>query len=338
MRRKFFKILVYITIVFFLVLATIGGIIYLYKDKIIFLFIEDANKNLQTKVDVGKIEIDVFTSFPEFSLHFKDVKVVESKEKSNNYVATAADLYFTISLKELLDNNIKIKNLIIKNAVFDIKVFQDGTNNFTVLKKSDSKIKKAIVFDLKGIVLENVDISYSDLQYRNQYRAIIKNAIANLKLYGDDWNIALNGKLVSKGIKVQEYTFLKDKPIEIESELLFNSKSNIYTLKQSTIKILNASFDASGYYKHGKIPFIDLKLSEKTSDFETIISFLPSKMASELSSYKSKGKTYFNASVKGDVSRSRKPEILIDFGCREASFYHPGFKEEIKKYIFFGSI
>lgn len=336
MLKKVLKIFLYLFVIFLLVLASIGGVIYLYKDKIIYLFIEDANKNLQTKVDVSKIEIDLFTTFPELSLHFKDVKVVESKAGSSKYVAIAEHLYFTISLQELLDNNIKIKNLIIRNAIFDFKVFKDGSNNFTVLKKSDSKIKKAIVFDLKGVVLDNVDISYSDFQYRNQYHALIKNAIASLRLEDDDWNISLNGNLVSNGINVQEYVFLKDKPIELQGELLFNSKTNIYTLKESTIKILNANFEAVGYYKHGKIPYIDLKVSEKTSDFQTLLSFLPNKVTKELELYKSRGRTYFNAIVKGDVSRSRKPLIVVDFGCQDASFYHPEYKEEIKNASFSG--
>jgi hypothetical protein len=314
-------------VIIVLALCATVGIVYQYKDKIIYLFIQEANKNLLTKVDVGKIDIDLFSTFPKFSIHFKNIKIDESVQGSKLKLAEVEHLYFTISFMELLSQNLKVNNLIVKNGKFHFKVFKDASNNFTIFKPNQEDVeKKASVFELQGIILDNVEISYADFQYKNQYHGVVKHALLNFLLDGEDWNISVDGKLLSKGIKVQDYTFLKDKELKLKSKLIHQAGTNLYTLQKTTLDVLNATFDVEGYYKYGKISYIDMKMSERNSDFQTIISFLPNQMINELAQYKSKGNVYFNAIIKGDVSRSRKPLIEVSFGSSDASFYHPELK------------
>ncbi len=337
MLKRILRIAGVIIVFILLSLIGIGTTAYLMRNQLIQLFVTEANKSIATEIYVDKIALDFIHTFPEFAIEFKGVKIVESIPNSKKAFATAERLYFSFSIWDLLKQKYKIKNLYLKDAKLNFHVLKNGTNNFSIIKKStDTSQLAKIEFDLKGLRLENVTIIFNDKPLKNLFGAQFLDAKANFQLIDEDWEIAVVGNLKTQEIKLSDWSFFKNQPANIKSKIIYSSKSKTYKVLTSNLNVLNANFKVEGIYKDGKKAFVDFKFSEQNSDLQTIISFLPGKISEHLTAYKSKGKVYFNGIIKGEISRTTKTHIKIDFGCNDASFFHPEYKEEIENVSFKG--
>lgn len=337
MLKKVFRIVGFCVLFAVLLVGGIGITAYLMRNQLIQLFVNEANKSIVTEIKVDKISLDFIQTFPEFAIEFKGVTIIEAVPKSTQTLAVAEKIYFSFSIWDLLKQKYKIKNLFLKNAKLNFKIFENGTNNFSILKKNkDTTEKTRIIFNLKGVKLENVDFTFTDIPLKNNYSAIFNKANASFKLVDEDWKISLEGDLLSKEVKLNNWSFFKEKPAHIESQIIYRAKEKSYKVLPSKLKVLNANFNVQGQYLDAKIPTVDFEFSEQTSDFQTIISFLPPKISDYLIAYRSKGKMYFNGIIKGEISRTEKTHIKIDFGCENASFYHPDYNAGIEKVSFSG--
>ena len=69
------KILKFLGIFLIVVLALLFTLPFLFKDTIIEKVKEEANNNLNAKVDFGEFDLSIISSFPDFNFSINDVKV-----------------------------------------------------------------------------------------------------------------------------------------------------------------------------------------------------------------------------------------------------------------------
>jgi len=336
MLKKIFRIFLYFFISIVILASSVAGLALLFKDSIIQIFVNEANKHLDAKVDVDKIDIEFFKTFPYFSLDFKNIRVKENIQGSTKNFAKAENLYISLSLIDLFERKYKIKKLYIKNGSFNFVIFKNGTDNFSIFKASEDTTDELIVFDLSDIKIEKVALKYEDKASMNNYDVFFKSATAKFHFNDDNWDISLKSDLHSNEIKLNSLSFFRNKPAVVKSSIIYYEKSKTYKILPSEVEIMNAIFKLEGELSYDKKAYVDIKFSEYNSDFQTIISFLPNKIANSLTQYRSKGEVYFKGLIKGYFHRGFKPLLKIEFGCKNASFYHPDSKEGITNASFTG--
>ncbi len=67
------KVALYSLPIFAVLLIGLVASVFLFKDRIIQQFIREANKNLGTPVQIGKIEVSAFEEFPNLAIVLYDV-------------------------------------------------------------------------------------------------------------------------------------------------------------------------------------------------------------------------------------------------------------------------
>ena len=67
------KVALYSLLIFAVLLIGLVASVFLFKDRIIQQFIREANKNLGTPVQIGKIEVSAFEEFPNLAIVLYDV-------------------------------------------------------------------------------------------------------------------------------------------------------------------------------------------------------------------------------------------------------------------------
>jgi hypothetical protein len=77
-----------------LVLAMLtAALIYTYQDKVIQLFVAEANKHLKTKVQVDHISLSWWDKFPQVSVTLDQVRITEGVAGSSQPLATVAKMF-----------------------------------------------------------------------------------------------------------------------------------------------------------------------------------------------------------------------------------------------------
>src|SRR3954464_8385973 len=105
-----------------LLLSSGVALTYIFEDKIIALTLEELNKYLKVKIEVHeKIELSIFAKFPQVSIEFKDVKIYESIENSQEKMGALKELYFSFDVYDFIKGRYVINHIFISNGRLNLK-------------------------------------------------------------------------------------------------------------------------------------------------------------------------------------------------------------------------
>jgi len=305
--------------------------VFLFKDQIIRNFIEAANKNLNTPVKIGKIDVSVFQKFPQLSIVLTDVSV-EDSYPGQYPLLTADKIAFQLNPIEVYRGKYNIKGLELSNSETNLKINKDGVNNYTIFKenKNAKSAGESVGFELKNVLLKNALVRYVDLENEEDLIFSSEKLSASIRSSGDVYSIEAHGEITTKKIKVEKSSFLEGKSFDITADLVYDDGKKILTLSPSILKLKGSEFAVKGMYAWAKTPLIDITVDGKDTNIQTILSLLPETASQQFMRYESKGETYFSAALKGSITATKNPGLTVEFGLKEATIFHPDTKAQIK--------
>ena len=306
--------------------------VFLFKDKIIRNFIEAVNKDLNTKVKIGKIDVSVFQKFPQLSIVFTEVYVEDSHE-GQYPLLTADKISFQLNPLEVYQGKYNIKGLALENSETNLKINRQGENNYTILKENKGKSSGGdeVGFALKNVQLKNALVRYVDQQNDEDLIFSTEKLSASIQSSGSVYEIEAAGELTTKKIRVERTSLFEGKSFQVTTTLTYDDAQQTLTVKPSSLFLKGSEFTVKGSYDWAKTPTIDLTVDGKDTNIQTILSLLPETASQQFTQYQSKGETYFTASLKGAITKTKNPALSVEFGLRDATIFHPDTKAQIDK-------
>lgn len=310
-----------------LLLALIVSV-FLFQDKIIQQFIQEANKRLATPVDVRKIEVSIFQHFPQLSIVLHDVYVDDSH--AGKYpLLTAKKISLQLNPIDAWKGIYVIQGLRVDAAEVNLKINARGENNYTVIR-SESKTSGAVSFDLQDIIFNNTRVHYLDLIAGSDLVLTSDQLRAAIRSEANRYHIGASGDVVTEKISLSGQEYLSGKTFSLDSKLIYDDNTRALSIEPSTLRIRESIFTLEGKYTWKGDPYIDLKTKGEQTDIQTLLSLLPENIAKQFSQYQSKGDVYFNARLKGNIDARHNPGVSIDFGFRRLKIFHPDYKSTIE--------
>jgi hypothetical protein len=324
------KILLYTGLGLLVIVVSLALSVFLFKDKIIRNFIEAANKEVNTKVKIGKFDVSLFQDFPQMSIVLSDV-YVEDSHPGQYPLLTANKIAFQLNPIEVYRGNYNIKGLELENSETNLKINKDGVTNYDIFKenKSAESAGEVVAFELKNILLKNALVRYVDQKNEEDLIFSSENLSASIQSSGDVYSIEAAGELTTKLIKVKKSSLLEGKSFDITADLTYDDGKKILTIEPSVLKLKGSEFAIKGTYDWSKTPLIDIMVDGKDTNIQTILSLLPETASQQFMQYESKGETYFSAALKGPITATKNPGLTVEFGLKEATIFHPDTKAQI---------
>ena len=326
MNRKLKKVIVGICVTVLLLAAGAIAFTIFNKDKIINYFIEEANKNIDTPIEVGKIDISVFNDFPNISVTLQKVLIKESLGNHQGDLAKVKSISFSLNPFELLQDKYEIIGMQLKEAEVMLMITESGKVNYRITQKDT--VSDGSIFNLKSIQLKDVQVSYHDYRNNQYHKIYIKNATSDISQLKKNMQVRLKGQFISDEIRVGERVFFDNKTIDIKTHLDVDLENRIYTFKRGELGINKGKFNVQGFVNDQKKE-LNLHVEGVNTSFQTINSLLSKDISRYLNEYKSKGEVYFSSSISGKYAGKSKPRVQIEFGSKNASFYHPKYKKQL---------
>lgn len=309
--------------------ATLTGIVFLFKDRIINQFIREANKNLSTKVKIEETDISWFERFPNLSIVLTNVYVEDSHEGIYPLL-TAKTVSFQLKVAEALAGNIIIHGLQITGSETNLKINAEGVNNHTITTGVQGDTSDGVRFALKNVRLADTRVNYVDLRSNEEYRFYSEQLRATIDADQDVYGILAEGTVTTEKIRVRQIELFAGKTFHIESDLLYEDHLRKLTINPSTLKLRSSEFLVEGEYEWKDKTLVDLRAEGKNTDIQTLLSLMPESVARNFEKYRSKGDMRFTANLKGAVERGNSPALSVSFGFQEATIYHPEYKSRIE--------
>lgn len=322
MWRKVKRFINYVLLFSGVILLGSGISLYVYKDRIVRQLIREANKQINTPINVEKIELDLIEKFPQIAISLDNINVEESWPQSHDPLLMAKKVLVTLNPLELISGNYEINQLHIEDAEIFIRIDKEGANNFTIFSKTGSDgVNDSLVVDLKKIGLSNVYIHYQDANNQQTHKYHTERHEASVRLSEGKYRINLEGDLKSEFIRIQGKQYATEKNTQVNSQLLYNPEDRTLLFEPTKILIRDSQFSVSGKIQTGEKPNLDLKIEGVDTDVQSLISLLPEENIDRLKDYESKGEVYFSMGLNGYTQQ--KVEIDISFGLKNAELSHP---------------
>lgn len=324
------KVLLYFSLTIGVVVIAFTASVFLFKDRIIQEFIREANKNLNTPVKIGKIEIATWADFPNLAIVFTDV-YIEDGLPGENALLTAKTISFYINPMEVWSGKYAIRGLQVTDSETNLRINALGKNNYTILKESSDSAKTgSIRFDLKNVKLKNTKVSYEDKKAKQAHLFSSEQLTASISITDQRYAITGKGDVTTGQIGIGSNVFLKNKSFEVISVLTYDDQLKQVFIDSSTITVKESTFSVTGNYLFLKKNIIDIAATGKDTNIGTLLSLLPEHLTKNLTQYQSEGDVFFNLKLKGEISDNHSPFISVSFGCQNTTLFHPDYNTKIE--------
>jgi uncharacterized protein involved in outer membrane biogenesis len=334
--RHIRKFILYLFLFFILLFA--GGSAYLYynQDQLIDKILSEINKSIQTPVEVGTIDINWWTDFPNISLRFQDVFIEESLERSSLPLAKLEELALSFNTLDFLKGDYSFEKIILKRGEVTIRTTSSGERNYDILKRTEGTSSQEVNFNLKDIQIQSVQVNYVDEGLRQSYLQYAEELKASLNKVGDVYHIKASGKLTSKAIKIGEYSYFENKNLNVKTELNYTQGAETVEILPSQLLLSGNEFQISGDYEILN-SYMDIQVQGVESDFTTLISLLPENYRKQLAEYESKGNAKFEGSLIGKLTARESPKINFNFSVDNASLFQAEYNTRFENLSFHGN-
>ncbi len=316
-----------IVLVFILIIS--AGVIFsmVYKDKIIGYFLNEANKYITTPIEVAEIEVSILNHFPNISVNLHNVSVKESDNNHIGILGKAKVISASFNPIDLLNKNYTINGIHISNAEINLKIDKNGNPNYLFYKK-DSTAKGSFL-ELRNITGENLTIDYLDQKSNYHIAFYVKKVNSQLTKLDDLLKVSVAGNLVSDEIMISRRKFFNNKVVDIKTDFELDLKSRVYIFKSGILNVDEGEFEVTGKIDATN-KNLNLNVNGINTTFRTINSLLSNDLSKHFKDYNSKGSVYFSGNIHGHYDNNTNPQVDLEFGAKNASFFHPHYKKQIK--------
>ncbi|MDR0803400.1 AsmA-like C-terminal region-containing protein [Fluviicola sp.] len=327
--RRLFKWTGY-TILLLLIIIILIPI--LYKDDIKKLVLKEVSKSLKADVTIKDFDLTFLSTFPSITIRLYDTKVTGRTEFKGVELANVKTIEAHVGLWDVIGGDeIKIREVHISDAKFDVRVDPDGKANYDIVIPTDqqpvneqepSKFK----LSLQEYSLKNIQLVYDD-QASNMY-ANIKNLnhTGEGDLTADVIDFVTSTQIDELTFEMEGLSYLSKVKTNADVNLLmeFKEDDSKFTLKENSFALNNLKMSLDGFYQMLKDhDQMDLKMNTKEISFKDLLSLVPSFYQSGYESMVAKGDLKLGGEVKGRMDDKNLPGWDFGLNVQNASIKYP---------------
>lgn len=334
---KFFGI--FMLIIIALLVITMLVIPHFYKDKIAEIAKTEINKQLNAEVDFGEIDLSLFRNFPNFSLGLHDLTIINLPSDT---LMVSKGIYITVGLLSVLkDETIKIKSITIEKPELFLKVFEDGTENWNVIKEADAdEGNNKTESGGYNLLLNKVTVSNASIHYVDK--------VSNILFYMNGLSSSLKGKLTDERANLNfivnsedvtvlydEIAYLQHAGLRFNAEIDANLKDKIYNLKNNVLYLngLQINFEGSVAEVDNDLNFM-LVYNTPDNSFKQLLSLIPMIYKEGYEDMVTKGQFNIDGYIKGVYSETDMPDFKLQMQASNAEISYPNMSSSINNIEF----
>ena len=333
--NRFLKIS-FLSLLFLLSAATLG--LWLGQDRIIGLFVAGLNEHLVVPVRASRLEVSVLDQFPRLSVTLHDVVMSGSRPRDTTRLLRARRLFCAFDATDLLAGRYRIRALTLADGELNVRRDAQSEGNYHILRPDSTAPADApFGLELEDIRLERVRLTYADAARRQFFALRTPGLRAAVDITNARIDVAASGTAQTETIRLDTDDYFRAKDLRLRVSLTIDRAGQQLTIRPSEIGVGAAAYSVAGTIGYGGPPQLNLTAAARQTDAQALLALLPARLTKRLAGYRSRGEVYFDGTVRGEWSAARNPAVSVRFGCREASFFHPGYRQAIDHVTLKGS-
>ncbi len=325
-----------ILIVLFGLIAVIFNFV-ITSEKLTPMVTQIANHTLKAKLEIGCVELNFFSSFPDLELELKDGTLVSKVLRDSLWQNTDSLVSFkqcqvaVNPLDYLFRNKINIKHIGLDSASVYAHVSKDGRPNWDIALSESSAESDTTHADLNiseiavdRILLTHSNIIFDDRNTRIYARvddvdldlfASLRKDISTLELSFQNKNILFrqNGEYLVNHVSTN-----------LNTEMNVDWAKGLLTLEHTQLDVNGIKLDVEGSVRRdlvNKAADVDLRYRLHTPSLETVLRMIPESIVQK-GSVDAKGEVLLEGSLKGLYGAKHMPKVSLMAKIKNASAHY----------------
>lgn len=325
--KKVLKALGIVIVVFFAAAILLP---ILFKDKIVRVIKEEANKNLVATFDFKDFDLSLIKSFPDFQFELNDLSIIGKNEFNHDTLIYAKNIYLSVNLMSVIKGDqYKINEISISDALLQGLVTKKGKANWDITlpdssKSSESSEPSKFKMQLQKFEIENTTIVYNDEQMGFSTKLYHTNHELSGDFTQDIFDIDTKTDIEKWDLSYGGVRYFNKLHTNIDAALTADMPNFKFTFKDNSFKLNDLTLGLDGWFAMPKDDMdMDLKLSCKETSFASILSLVPGCYTADFKDVKTSGSLALDAFVKGVYNDKRMPAFALNLLVKNALFKYP---------------
>jgi hypothetical protein len=333
------KLIISITIIIGIIIATLIIVPFFFKDKLVDLIKQQANKNINATVNFNNnIGLSLIKNFPNFTINIKDLSVIGINDFEGDTLISWDNLEATVDVMSVINGEqIIIRKILVESPIINAKVLVNGKTNWDITKSDSSKNQIADTAQTKfNLSLKKLKINNANIAYNDKVMGINTHLTGmDYDMIGDftqdifELNILSSIKqfdLVYGGI-----TYLRKVNTGVNVKLDMNMPEMRYTFKENSISLNELVFNFEGFIQMlNEDILMDIKYDAENASFKSFLSLVPGAYSENFADVKTAGTLAFNGFAKGTYSEKTLPAFAFNAIVSNAMFQYPALPVPVK--------
>ena len=308
------------TIVSIILLITF--VLYFFHDEIVNYAIGEINKNLKAKVEVSKVDITFWKTFPNVSLDFHNVFIRDALPQ-----ATRRDtLLYTDMIRmkfnpmDLWNEDYNVQSIDVAPGTLQLKVNKQGKVNYDILKESESKEASKFELTLEAINIEGLRFVYSNALQEQVYATTFSQLGLNGKFTDERFNLHTEAAFQIHKIQNGKIPFIVNQPAKTIVDIEVDQVKNTVSLPNGLVHLAGLPFRVKVFVDstsvHASVNAKDLALQD-------VANHLSVKEAENVDRFKGQGTASFSLSLDSKLGADAFPFIDCKFNVKNGKLVEP---------------
>ncbi|MDX2173753.1 MAG: AsmA-like C-terminal region-containing protein [Bacteroidota bacterium] len=339
-KSLFRRILKWSGISFLVIIVLLILLPIIFKDKIVAIVKEEANKSLNAKVDFGEFDLSIFSSFPDFRFKINNVSVVGIDDFAGDTLAFIPLLSTDVNLKSVISGGpYGINSILIDRPRILGKVLKNGKANWDIAKadstaatptETTTSEPSKFAMKLKQLKINQAYIVYDD-QQGGMYGKLDS---LTYELKGDftQDNFVLSNLLdiAQTTFKMSGVNYLSQAHLKLKADVDMDMPKMKFTFKENEFSLNDLVLGFDGFVEMPDTNIkMDLKFKAKQTEFKSILSLIPAVYSKEFASVKTSGKLALDGFAKGTYNAAQLPAFGVNLAINDAMFKYPSLPKSV---------
>ncbi|MGZ4037647.1 MAG: AsmA-like C-terminal region-containing protein [Bacteroidia bacterium] len=331
------RILKWTGITFLVLIILIISAPFLFKNKIVQLVKDEADKNLNALVDFGDFDLTLFSSFPDFKFTINNVSVVGVNEFKNDTLAYIGQLSINLNIKSVISGDkYEVNSISIDKARIQAKVMADGKANWDITKPS-ADTSKAVPsqpskfnLQLKDLKISSTFIEYDDK--KGDMYARLEDFNYDLKgdFTQDEFVMSNLLEIGKTTYKMSGVSYLKNVHTKVKADLDMNMPKMNFTFKENEFSLNDLTLGLDGFVAMPDTNInMDLKFKANQTEFKALLSLIPAVYSKDFANVQTAGKLALNGNAKGTYNKAQYPAFGLELVISDAMFKYPSLPKSV---------
>ncbi len=311
---------------------------FIFKGSLENMLKKTINENLNATVTWEKLDLSLFSSFPDASLQLNNFSVINKAPFEGDTLASGKSLKLDMGVMQLFKSkDLKIDAVKLDDALVNIKIDSLGNANYDIAVKNNAPVvtdkkepNQGFTFDLKKYELTNSRINYLD-EATNTF-VILTNVQheGNGDFSQEISNLDTHTEALAT-LRIDSLEYLSKNRVSLDAVFKMDLKNQKYTFLENEAKINELPLTFDGFVKVNETNNeVDLTFKTPSSDFKNFLAVIPETYVKQINDVKTTGNFTVNGMLKGIVDSTHIPMMDIKIASDNASFKYPDLPKSVQ--------